>query len=109
MSVYLLIETQSVSEGSGVHGFLETASYLSQDGHRVNLFLIQNGVFLGIRGGHPAIEALAGAGNVSVWADEFSLRMRTIDAGELTRGIRIKGMETLVDILMSPGCKPVWH
>jgi len=108
MSAYLLIESGSASEGLGVHNFLETAAYLSQAGHRVDLFLIQNAVLLAVHDADPAIKALASRDNVSVWADDFSLRMRALGTGELAPGVHAVGMETLIDLLAS-GRKPIWH
>jgi len=46
---------------------------------------------------------------VTVLADDFSLRERGIDAGEMTGGVREASIETLVDLMMQPGAKTIWH
>jgi predicted peroxiredoxin len=46
---------------------------------------------------------------VTVLADDFSLRERGIGAGELGPGVQEASMGTLVDLMMRPHTKTIWH
>jgi predicted peroxiredoxin len=108
MSPYLLIETRSHLESPEVEDFVDLAARLGEDGHRVDLFLVQNGVLLA--GGDCArlAEALRRPG-VHVWADEFSIASRSLRPAELLEGVRVAGMDTLVELLVRPQGKAIWH
>jgi predicted peroxiredoxin len=108
-SHYVLIESRDPFE-SGDSGFVpETASALRARGHAVTVFLVQNGVFgsrEAARG--SALPRLARAG-VSVLADDFSLRERGIEPDEMAFGVREASIDTLVDLVMRPATKTLWH
>jgi sulfur transfer complex TusBCD TusB component (DsrH family) len=75
----------------------------------VTVFLVQNGVLAtraGARGAHRPPLAESG---VCVLADDFSLRERGIEAGELSPGVRPASIETLVDLVVRPDTKTLWH
>jgi predicted peroxiredoxin len=108
MSPYLLIETRSHLESPEVEDFVDLASRLGEHGHRVDLFLVQNGVLLA-GGGCPRLaEALRRPG-LHVWADDFSIASRSLRPAELLAGVRVTGMSTLVDLLVRPEGKAIWH
>jgi len=44
-----------------------------------------------------------------VLADDFSLRERGIEGAELTRGVQEASIDTLVDLVMRPHAKAIWH
>jgi hypothetical protein len=44
-----------------------------------------------------------------VLADDFSLRERGIEAGELSAGVRPASIDALVDLLVRPDTKTLWH
>jgi predicted peroxiredoxin len=46
---------------------------------------------------------------VTVLADDFSLRERGIEAGDLRAGVRPASIDTLVDLIVRPDAKTVWH
>jgi hypothetical protein len=46
---------------------------------------------------------------VTVLADDFSLRERGIDAGEMTGGVREASVDALVNLIMQPETKTIWH
>jgi hypothetical protein len=46
---------------------------------------------------------------VTVLADDFSLRERGIEASELSAGVRPASIETLVDLVVRPDTKTLWH
>lgn len=109
MSVYLLIETRSAWESQEVYDFFKLATQLGEDGHTVDLFLIQNGVLMARANAEPCVIELITKQKVSVLADDFSLTNRSLKPTDLTEGIQITGMPTLVKLLARPGCKPIWH
>lgn len=109
MSAFVLIESRSCDEAPDVRGFLETAAQLSGEGHEIDLFLIQNAVLLATQGADPCLAELVSRDHITVWADDFSLQTRSVEAGELCPGIRIAGMQELIGLLTSGDRKPVWH
>ena len=106
---YVFIESRDPFEGSSTGFVTDTATTLRERGRAVTIFLVQNGV-LAVRAGARGskLGALA-KGGVDVLADDFSLRERGIDAGEMTPGVRETSIDALVDLLTQPGTKAVWH
>src|SRR5262245_295021 len=108
-SHYVLIESRDPFESGDSRFVPDTAAALRARGHAVTIFLVQNGVFgsrIGARGSE--LPRLARAG-VSVLADDFSLRERGIDPGEIAPGVREATIDTLVDLVMGPTTKTLWH
>jgi len=109
MSIYLLVETCLTGDSQTVRSFLDLASQLSEDGHQVDLFLLQNGVLIARTNAEPSLAALVAKPEVSVRVDDFSLSSRSLKPAELVPGVRVAGMSELVELLTRPGCKPIWH
>jgi hypothetical protein len=106
MTSYLLIESGSDREAPDAAGLRELAAGLSRRGHDVVLFLLQNAVLTGPAG--PPIDDLLRSG-VQVWVDELSVAARAPGAERGPDGVRLAGMPDLVQRLMTPGVRPVWH
>lgn len=107
MSNYLLIESRSPAESSGAFCH-ELARRLASEGHRVTMFLVQNGVLPARKGAQgKEIDASNKAG-VCVLVDDFSLRERGIGKDELVAGVTPSPLETVVDCL-SQGYRAMWH
>jgi hypothetical protein len=108
-SHYVFIESRDPFDSADTGFVADTAAALRRRGRPVTVFLVQNGV-LGSRaaahGSHVPRLTEAGA---TVLADDFSLRERGIAVGELTDGVRPSAIGTLVDLLVQPGTKAVWH
>jgi len=110
MSRYVLIESRDPFESRDGEGFLEMAGRIAGAGDQVMLFLLQNGV-LPLRKGslfNGKIRELV-KNKVEVRADEFSLQERAIRQKDLLEGIATSGMEELVEALLEPGAKALWH
>jgi len=106
---YVFIESRDPFESPDTAFVADTAGALRQRGHPVTVFLVQNGVLAtraGARGSH--LPGLSRSG-VNVLADDFSLRERGIEGGEMSAGIRPVPIDALVDLLIQPGTKAVWH
>lgn len=108
MTEYLMIESRDPFESADVANFLELAEDLARAGHRVTLFLVENGVLPARHGARSAdLQALA-SNRVTVLADEFSLRERGISANRLMPGIAAAPLDIVVDKLAG-GAKALWH
>jgi intracellular sulfur oxidation DsrE/DsrF family protein len=108
-SHYVLIESRDPFDSTDTAFVADTAAELRRRGRPVTVFLVQNGVLAtraGARSSHVA--RLAGAG-VTVLADEFSLAERGIGPDELAAGVRRSDIDALVELLVTPGAKAVWH
>jgi predicted peroxiredoxin len=108
-SQYLVIESRDPFESADTAFVADTAAALRKRGRAVTVFFVQNGVLAtraGARASHVAGLAKAG---VKVLADDFSLRERGIDHGELAPGVLEASIDALVDLVMKPGTKTVWH
>lgn len=101
---YLLMESRSDLETPDAGALRNLAARLRGEGHDVVLFLVQNGV---IASREQPLEELRRSG-VEVWMDEFSLRSRGI-AGDRLPGIRVVGMDVVVERVMTPGVIAMWH
>ena len=107
MSDFLLIETRGPL-GDNSPQFYDRARTLQQGGHKVMLYLVENGV-LSVRQ-KPAgqlLRPLLDAG-VTIHADSFSLQERGISATAIANNIQKTGLELVLNSLAS-GFKPLWH
>ena len=108
-SHYVLIESRDPFESSDTRFVSETATALRERGRAVTVYLVQNGVLAtraGARGSDVARLTRAG---VTVLADEFSLRERGIERGEMTAGVGEASIDALVELIMRPDTKTMWH
>jgi predicted peroxiredoxin len=109
MASYVFIESRDCFEFHDAHFLAETATALKQRGHAVTVFLIQNGALSARRNAHGSTLPRLVAAGVELLADDFSLRERGIAAAEVCEGIREANIELLVDLLVTPGMKAIWH
>jgi predicted peroxiredoxin len=108
MSEYLLIESRDPFDSNDVTSFWDLAASLAREGHKVTLFLVQNGVFPARPSTRSkALSALTQAG-VEILADEFSLSERGIRSDALAAGIAASPIDVVVDQLTA-GRKALWH
>ena len=106
MSSYVLIESRDCFESGDTEFCRDLAQRLAAAGHRVALFLVQNGVLPARSGASvPAFADLVQAG-VEVLADEFSLRERAI--ANLQPGVKASPIDLVID-RMAEGCQVIWH
>lgn len=106
---YVFIESRDPFESPDTTFVADAAAALRARGREVAVFLVQNGVLAtrtAARGSQVARLVEAG---VSVLADDFSLRERGIEASELRHGVQEAPMEALVDLMMRPHTKTIWH
>jgi predicted peroxiredoxin len=107
MSAFLLVHTQGRWSGSGAARYPADAAALARAGHRVVLFLVQDGVDAALA---PAATLTAPLGDgVEVWVDEFSLAQRALTAADLAPGVRPAGMVAVADLLVADGVRVVWR
>ncbi|MFF2651049.1 DsrE family protein [Streptomyces sp. NPDC058045] len=106
-SRYLLIESQGTWAGPNAARFLGDARVLAEAGHQVCVFLVQDGVFAAAPG-IPELESLTKAG-AEVWVDDFSAAQRALGERALSPHVTVAGMDRASEMLMSEGCRTVWH
>ena len=108
MAKYLFIEAREPFDGSDSDYLVELVEGLSARGNEATVFLVQNGVFP-LRKGSKKNDAVSRLirSNVKVLADGFSLRERAIK--NVVNGVEVADVGRLVDLLMEPGTKAVWH
>ena len=108
MAKYLLIESRDPFDSSDSEYFAELVQGISNRGNDTVLFLVQNGVLPSRKGSqHSETISKLIQSNVKVVADGFSLRERAIV--NLLDGVEVANMERLVDLLLEPGSKAIWH
>ncbi|MBM3220354.1 MAG: sulfur reduction protein DsrE [Candidatus Rokubacteria bacterium] len=108
-SRYVVIESRDPFDSADTAFVSDTAASLRKRGRAVTVYFVQNGVLAtraGARGSH--VPSLTKAG-VTVLADEFSPRERGIDRGELSAGVREASIGALVDLVVQPDTKTLWH
>ena len=86
----------------------EMAKQLKAQGHKVTVFLVQNGTLSARESpaGEP-LKELAGSG-IEILADNFSLQERGIAQGEMPGHISVANLERIVDDLAA-GHKVLWQ
>jgi predicted peroxiredoxin len=108
-SQYVFIESRDPFESTDTGFVADTAVTLRARGREVAVFLLQNGVLATRTGARGSQVSRLVAAGVPVLADDFSLRERGIEAGELRDGVQEASIGTLVDLMMRPNTKTVWH
>ena len=110
MATYLLVESRDPYQHADAGAFFQIATDLAKEGNSVTVYLVQNGVLTARKGAarSPAA-ALASTPNVTVLADDFSLRERAIGADRLEGGVSAISIDQFVDLLAQPGTKAIWH
>lgn len=109
MAKYLLIESKSPLEG-GEYSF-DLAKQLRPLQHNVTIYLIQDAVFAArkrFQAGEKLL-AEAKAHNLTLLADEVSLRQRGITKERLSEAVRVSNPSELTDLLMEKSDKAIWH
>ncbi len=108
-SRYVLIESRDPFDSADTRFVSETAAALRARGRAVTVYLVQNGVLASRAGARGSdVPRLTQAG-VTVLADDFSLRERGIERGEMTAGVGEASIDALVDLVMRPDTKTIWH
>jgi len=108
MAKYLLIESRDPFDSSDSQYFPELVQGISDRGNDTVLFLVQNGV-LPVRKGSKYCEAMSRLirNKIKVLADSFSLKERAIS--NLVEGVEIADMDRILDLLLEPGTRAIWH
>jgi len=106
MSKYLFIETRDPFECSDVKQQWDLAAELAGMGNDVTMFLVQNGVFAARSGAR--VETLAASAGITVLVDDLSLAERGISREGLRENVAVSDADSLTDLIMEDGCKPVW-
>jgi sulfur transfer complex TusBCD TusB component (DsrH family) len=108
MAKYLVIESRDPFDSSDSKYFSELVQGIAGRGNQTTVLLIQNGV-LPARQGSKYNDRIANLvrDHVEVLADGFSLRERAIR--KVTAGVQITEIERIVDLLLEPGTKAIWH
>jgi sulfur relay protein TusB/DsrH len=109
VSTYLLVESKGPLEG-GAYSF-DLGRQLAQAQHTVTLYLVQDGVFAARKRFEAGEKLLAGAKaqNLTLLADQVSLRQRGINKERLSDAVRVSDMTELVQLMMERSDKAIWH
>lgn len=107
MAKYLLIESRDFHESREVDEYYDFARDLRNAGNDVTVYLVQNAVFA-VKKGYQGSK-FAQLRGATVYADDFSLRQRGIDARDVEPGAKVTSIGTLVDLLVQPDVKATWH
>jgi hypothetical protein len=86
----------------------ELVQGVSNRGNETILFLVQNGVLPARQGSkHGEMISKLIKGKVKVLADGFSLQERAVH--NLADGVEVTNIDRLVEMLLEPGTKAIWH
>ena len=108
MAEYLLIESRDPFDSKDVDNYYDLAIQLVEDGNKVTLFLLQNGVLPARQSDESMLLGRVADAGVEVLADDFSLRERGITDNQLTQGVQPAPLDTVIDQLAA-GRKTHWH
>jgi sulfur transfer complex TusBCD TusB component (DsrH family) len=108
-SHYVFIESRDPFDSADTGFVADTAAALRARGRAVTVYLVQNGVLATRAGARPSHLARLRQAGVTLLADDFSLRERGIETGEIAAGVVESSIDTLVDLVMNPSTKTMWH
>lgn len=108
MAKYVFIESRDPFDSADSAYFAELVEGIAKRGNPATLFLVQNGV-LPLRSGSKYSDLIGKLvrSNVKVLADSFSLKERAI--GKPLAGVEVVDIGRVVDLLLEPGTKAIWH
>ena len=106
---YIFIESRDPFESRDTQFVEETAAALKQRGHRVTVFLVQNGVLAARKNNRENYLSRLNREGVTLLADDFSLCERGMESAELAQGVQESTIESLVDALVQQNTKVIWH
>lgn len=106
MSKYLFIESRDPFETADVKQQWALAAALAKKGNDVAMFLVQNGVFAARK--NAKIDTLDSGAGITVYADDLSLAERGINNETVRDNVKVSGVDTLTDLIMEDGRKPIW-
>ena len=111
MAEYLLIESRDPYQYAETGAFYQVAADLATAGNEVTFFLVQNGVLPARQGASssPVAQLRSLAPSVNVVADGFSLQERAFTSGRLAECVKAAPIDDLVDLLVEPDVKAIWH
>jgi len=98
MSSYLFIESRDPFDSRDSHFVVETATQLKRSGVLAARKSARN----------SHLPRLAEEG-ITLLADDFSLRERGIQSGEMLPDIAESSIDALVDLLVQENTKAIWH
>jgi sulfur transfer complex TusBCD TusB component (DsrH family) len=108
MAKYLVIESREPFDSSDSDYFSELVQGITGRGNQTTLFLVQNGVLPARKGAkYSDVITKLIQNKVQVLADGFSLKERAIS--NLADGVQVADIDRLVDLLLEPGTKAIWH
>ena len=108
MAKYLIIESRDPFDSADSEYFAELVQGIAKRGNETTIFFIQNGVLPARKGSkYNRVIADLVKGKVKVMADRFSLNERGIR--QLADGVETADTDRLVDMLLEPGTKAIWH
>lgn len=108
MAKYLVIESRDPFDSSDSSYFSELVQGIASRGNETTLFLVQNGVLPARKGAKDSdVIAKLIQNQVKVLADGFSLKERAIS--KLADGVQVADIDRVVEMLLEPGTKAVWH
>ena len=106
MSKYLFIESRDPFEHADATQTWSLAEALAKKGNDVVFFLVQNGVFAARKG--AKVSTLGDTKAVKVFVDDLSLKERGVSVEAVRQDLTVSNVDTLVDLTMEEGRKPIW-
>lgn len=108
MSRYLFIQSQDPFTEVRTNSQYELAKSLVNNGNKVQMLLVQNGVFAARQGASSeAFDSLASQG-VNILADTFSLKQREIETNQLKPFVAPADIDMAVTAMLN-GDKVIWN
>ena len=108
MAKYLLIESRDPFDSHDSEYFAELTKGIASRDNQTVLFLVQNGVMPARKGSkHSKVIRQLLKSKVKILADKFSLKERAI--GDPLAGVEVAEIDKLVDFMLEPGTKTIWH
>jgi sulfur transfer complex TusBCD TusB component (DsrH family) len=108
MAKYLVIESRDPFDSSDSGYFSELVQGIAGRGNQTTLFLVENGVLPACKDAKYSDVIIKLIQNkVEVLADGFSLKERAIS--NLADGVQVANIDRLVDLLLEPDTKAIWH
>jgi len=109
MRHYVFLETRDPFEVRDGDFVRSNVQELKNTGSKITVYLVQNAVLATRKSAHTSYLAQLHEAGAMILVDDFSLKERAIAQEEIHAFLNVATFDQLVDLLMEPNTKAIWH
>jgi predicted peroxiredoxin len=109
MRHYVFLETRDPFELRDGDFVRSSVQELKNNGSKITVYLVQNAVLASRKNSRTSYLSQLHEAGAKILVDDFSLKERSIANDEIHSFLDVATFDQLVDLLMEPNTKAIWH